>query len=401
MDVQTVSQLTRSIKGHLNQQFPATWVAGEISGLVQPASGHLYFTLKDAHAQLNAIIWNSDVQNLAFQPTDGMKVICRGGVDVYPQRGSYQLIVRKIQPQGVGALELALRQLRKKLADEGLFDPQHKRPLPALPKHVAVVTSPAGAAIRDFLQVLLRRWKQIRVTIVPARVQGPGAASEVAAAIRRCGKFSNVPDVIVVTRGGGSIEDLWTFNEEEVVRAIFESEVPVMTGIGHEIDVTLSDLVSDVRALTPSEAAERLVPSMDGLRQWLHTLAERLRIQMLHRLSVARSELESIASHPALTRPLARCRQLAMEVDQHEHQLHQAMRQMTATHHRDIVLLASRLEAMSPLKVLARGYSVTTNDQGRPLTDCRKIEVGDKILTRLANGSLHSTVEEILGNESS
>ena len=237
--------------------------------MTQPSSGHIYLSLKDKSSQINAIIWRSDAQSLKFEPTNGLEVVCRGSVDTYPQRGTYQLIIRQIQPKGIGSLELALRQLRQKLSNEGLFDAERKKQLPRFPKHIAVVTSPTGAAIRDFLQVLVRRWNKIRVTVVPAKVQGAGSAEEVAEAIRLCDEMSETPDAIVVTRGGGSMEDLWSFNSEVVVRAIADSTIPVISGVGHEIDVTLADLVADVRALTPSEAAERLVPRLSDVTGWL------------------------------------------------------------------------------------------------------------------------------------
>lgn len=395
MQVQTIAQLTRSIKNQLNSQFPAVWVGGEISGITQPSSGHIYFTLKDQHAQINAIIWRSDAINLNFELTNGLKVICRGGVDVYPQRGSYQLIVRKIQPQGIGALELALRQLQKKLAAEGLFDAAHKKPLPRIPKHIAVVTSPSGAAVRDFLQVLLRRWPNIRVTIVPAKVQGPGAAEEIAAGVAICQSFADRPDAIVVTRGGGSIEDLWAFNEEVVVRTIFASTIPVVSGVGHEIDVTLSDLVADVRALTPSEAAERLVPQIDGVKDMLLAAQQRLRQSIASRFRGAQDELDQLASRPVLTQPLARVRQAAIELDYIEQTLESRMKALLRNRHAEISSLAGRLNAINPLSVLARGYSLTTDKNGALLTDCQTIAEGDRIATRLANGTIESRVERV------
>ena len=275
-DTISVSQLTRQIKASLNNRFPSVWIEGEISGITRPSSGHVYLTLKDPHAQINGIIWASDAEALDFEIEQGMKVVCRGGVDVYPQRGVYQIIIRRIMPKGIGSLQLAFKQLHAKLSSEGLFDEDHKRDLPRLPKHIAVVTSPTGAAVRDFLQVLLRRWPNIRVTIVPSKVQGPGASQEIAAGIGYCQNFKTPPDVIVVTRGGGSIEDLWAFNEEVVVRAIHASEIPVISGVGHEIDVTLCDLVADARALTPSEAAERAVPDVEDVQHYLIQCQQRL-----------------------------------------------------------------------------------------------------------------------------
>ena len=395
MDVKTVTQLTRAIKFHLNNQFPATWVSGEISGITQPSSGHIYFTLKDLNAQINAIIWRSDAEQIKFQLQSGMKVLCRGGVDVYPQRGSYQLIVRKIQPEGVGALELAFRQLKDKLAKEGLFDASEKRELPTIPNHIAVVTSPNGAAVRDFLQVLNRRWKQIRVTVVPAKMQGPGAKEEIVAAISACQRFADRPEVVVVTRGGGSIEDLWAFNEEMVVRAIRGSEIPVVSGIGHEIDVTLSDLAADVRALTPSEAAERVVPDIDECRTLLRIFRQRLQSQVIKTFKSARQQLDALASRPALTRPLERVRQCWLELDYLEQRLHGAFQESTRTCSQRLAQMAGQLQALSPLSVLARGYSVTTDSEGKLLNDFEDLNAGDTIHTRLVNSVIHSRVEEV------
>lgn len=395
MDVKTVSQLTRSIKYHLNSQFPATWVSGEISEITQPRSGHVYFTLKDQHAQINAILWRSDVQQLKFELKSGMKVLCRGGVDVYPQRGTYQLIVRKIQPEGMGARELALRQLKEKLTREGVFDLDKKRALPAIPRHIAVITSPDGAAVHDFLQVLLRRWSLVRVTIVPAQMQGAGSVDEVVSAVNACQQMQEKPDVIVLTRGGGSVEDLWTFNEERVVRAIHASSIPIITGIGHEIDVTLSDHAADVRALTPSEAAERVVPELDEVRAGLDMLLRRLRRSVLVRYDQAQRELQDLASRPSLTKPLERVHQHAMQLDFLEQRMNAAFQRVATARKQQIVTLAGRLEAMNPLAVLARGYSLTTLPTGQLLTDCENISVGDTIATRVANGQLTCRVEDI------
>ena len=391
----SVSQLTQAIKYNLNDQFPSVWVGGEISGMTRPSSGHVYLTLKDERAQLNAIIWRSDAQRLKFELANGLEVVCRGGIDVYPQRGTYQLIIRQIQPKGIGALELAFRQLHAKLAAEGLFDESHKRPLPRFPKHIAVVTSPTGAAIRDFLQVLTRRWSNIRVTIVPAKVQGPGAAMEIAGAVTMCNHFATPLDAIVVTRGGGSVEDLWSFNEEIVVRAIHASRVPVVSGVGHEIDVTLSDLVADVRALTPSEAAERLVPDEQAVAANLRLAHQQLTQSLLGRIRNANLQLESLASRPVITQPLERIRQSAIELDNLESSMNRAAQQKISQFDQQLKTMAARMNSINPLAVLARGYSLTSNAAGELLVDCDSVRQGDKISTQLANGTLLSSVEQI------
>ncbi len=394
MDVLTISQLSRLIKSQLNNQFPAVWVAGEISGVTRPSSGHVYFTLKDQYAQINAIVWASEAERLEFEITNGLKVVCRGGVDVYPPRGSYQLIVRKMQPEGIGALQLAFRQLHQKLSAEGLFDQHHKRPLPLIPEHVAVVTSPSGAAVRDFLQVLTRRWPSIRVTIVPARVQGQGAAEDIAAGIGICQKFADRPDVIVVTRGGGSVEDLWSFNEELVVRAIHASQIPVVSGVGHEIDVTLADLVADVRALTPSEAAERIVPDLRDVSDTLQAVAKRLQRAIAGQVELATARLQQLASRPVLTRPLTLVEQASIELDYLEQNLHRQLREQLNRQTEVIANLAQRLQSISPLSVLARGYSLTNNSVGNLIRSVEDVESGARITTRISDGLIHSQVLE-------
>ena len=394
-DTISISQLTRNIKASLNNRFPSVWIEGEISGLTRPSSGHVYLTLKDPHAQINGIIWASDAATLDFELEQGMQVVCRGGVDVYPQRGTYQIIIRRITPKGVGSLQLAFKQLHAKLKAEGLFDPAHKRDLPRLPKHIAVVTSPTGAAVRDFLQVLLRRWPGMRVTIVPCKVQGPGAGEEIAAATRRCQRFGSPPDVIVLTRGGGSIEDLWAFNEEVVVREIYASSIPIISGVGHEIDVTLSDLAADSRALTPSEAAERVVPDIADVYRYLEQSQQRLANATRSKLRSATEELNALASRPVIQRPLESLRQAAMELDFIEKSICRTAEQQIARHRMELASLADRLNSISPLEVLARGYSLTSDSAGNLISTCKSIDLGDTIQTQIADGVITSQVKTI------
>ena len=279
-DVLTVSELTGQIKGVLEGEFPRVWVSGELTDLARPKSGHIYLTLKDDGAQVRGVIWRNTASRLGFQPEDGQHVLCCGEIDVYPPRGSYQLVIRQLQPQGEGAMQVALRQLQQRLETEGLFDPAHKKPLPPIPRSIAFVTSPTGAAIRDFLEVLRRRWPAVHVLVIPARVQGEGAAGEIVRGIKQANQLRPAPDVLVVGRGGGSMEDLWCFNEEPVLRAIFDSRIPVVSAVGHEIDVTLSDLVADRRALTPSEAGEIVVPSRTEMQSQLSASRRRLGIAL-------------------------------------------------------------------------------------------------------------------------
>ena len=391
----TVSVLTDAIRYSLNEVFKTVWVEGEVSGLTTPQSGHLYFNLKDESAQLNCIIWRTAAGRLPFKIKNGQKLICGGSIDVYPQRGSYQLIIQQVQPVGIGALELAFRQLKEKLQKEGLFDPAAKQPIPRYPKRVAVVTSPTSAAIRDFLQVLTRRWSTTDVLVVPVRVQGDGAADEIAAAIERLQKMKNPVDVIVVTRGGGSIEDLWSFNEEKVCRAIFKSKIPVVSGVGHEIDITLSDLVADVRALTPSEAAERLVPDRADFKRQLGNVSQRMQQALTSKIDNAELRLARFSNHSALLKPLEALERRSEEVHALAAGMHQQVQLMMRLKETNLVSLAEKLDLVSPLGVLKRGYSLTTNEQGGVIKSSKELGVGSVIQTRLAEGSVTSRVEEI------
>ncbi|MGB7344038.1 MAG: exodeoxyribonuclease VII large subunit, partial [Pirellulaceae bacterium] len=260
----SVSDLTLHIKAMVEELFPPLWVAGEISDLVRARSGHVYFTLKDDASQIRAVMWRSSAERLNFDMEDGQAVLCFGNLEVYAPRGTYQLVVRKAQPQGIGALQLAFQKLQAKLAAEGLFAAERKRPLPEFPRRIGIVTSPTGAAVRDFLQAAANRFRGVEIVVIPALVQGQGAAKSIVGAIRAAHQLQPPLDVLVVSRGGGSLEDLWCFNEEPVVRAIAESDLPTVSAVGHEIDVTLADLAADVRALTPTDAATHVLP--DGRR---------------------------------------------------------------------------------------------------------------------------------------
>ncbi len=391
----TVSVLTDAIRYSLNEVFKTVWVEGEVSGLTTPQSGHLYFNLKDESAQLNCIIWRTAAGRLPFKIKNGQKLICGGSIDVYPQRGSYQLIIQQVQPVGIGALELAFRQLKEKLQSEGLFDPSRKQPIPRYPKRVAVVTSPTSAAVRDFLQVLTRRWAATDVLVVPVRVQGDGSADEIVTAIQQLQTMKNPVDVIVVTRGGGSIEDLWSFNEEKVCRAIAESQIPIISGVGHEIDVTLSDLVADVRALTPSEAAERLVPDGVDFKRQLGNVSQRMQTALTAKIENAELRLARFSHHSALLKPLEALDRRKEEVDALAAAMHQQVQLMMRLKETNLVSMAEKLDLVSPLGVLKRGYSLTTNEQGRVIKSSDEVSIGSLIQTRLAQGSVTSRVEEI------
>lgn len=391
--VLTVSQLTALLKGVVEESFPSVWVSGEISNFSQPQSGHCYFTLKDEGSQLRAVMWRNTATRLKLRLHDGLEVVCRGRLELYPPRGSYQLVVDELQPKGVGALELALRQLREKLTREGLFDPSRKRRLPEFPRRIGVVTSPTGAAIRDFLQVMQRRWRGVEVLIFPARVQGDCAADEIAAGIRAANAVSPPVDVLVVTRGGGSLEDLWCFNEETVVRAIAASRIPTVSAIGHEIDVTLSDLAADVRALTPSEAAERVVPSTQDVTEFVHTLRKRLSHAITTRVVQLRSRAESLGSRPALARPLDGIHLRGRRLDELSSRLATAGKAYLRDRHAAIRGVAGKLESLSPLGVLARGYSLTyVGEDKRLVSDAQTLRPGDQLTTRFQYGAAISVV---------
>jgi exodeoxyribonuclease VII large subunit len=390
----SVAQLTDMLKMVVSETFSEVWVAGELSNCVGAGSGHWYLTLKDDEAQLRAVIWRNVAQKLRFTPEDGLAVIARGRIDIYAPRGTYQLVIEELQPRGVGAAELALRKLRDKLAAEGLFDSARKRPLPTFPRRIGIVTSPTGAAIRDFLEVLNRRWQGIDVLVLPARVQGEGSAAEIARAIQTANKLTPPLDALIIARGGGSSEDLWSFNEEVVVRAIAASAVPTISAIGHEIDVTLADLVADVRALTPSEAAERVVPSARDLQEQLAGLGQRFLSGLTWRAQNARRRLEMILHRPPFRRPFDRVLQHAQGLDSWFERARRSMAIQLQRGNQQLAARAAQLEALSPLQTLRRGYSVTTlAETGELVTNSSQVSPGALLKTRLAEGEVLSRVE--------
>ena len=363
----TVSDLTGVIKELLESTLPAVRVEGELSNVVLARSGHLYATLKDEDAQIRVVMWKGKASRLKFDPADGLAVIAEGNVEVYAPRGAYQLILASLAPVGVGALELAFRQLQEKLAAEGLFDPERKRPLPAFPRRLALVTSPTGAAVRDVLQVLGRRWRGTDVVVVPTPVQGDGAATKIAAALRTAGALPGV-EVVLLVRGGGSLEDLWAFNEEPVARAIAACRAPVVCGVGHEIDVTIADLAADRRALTPSEAAELAVPDGREVEGLLLDAAARLPEALRRRVRTESQRLDELGAR------LPRAATRAVEAGR-----------------ASLDRLGGELHALSPLAVLGRGYSLTTRG-GKVVRDAAAVSAGDEITTRLATGEIRSRV---------
>jgi exodeoxyribonuclease VII large subunit len=366
----TVSELTAKIKTALERKFADVALRAEVSNVSRPRSGHVYLVLKDDSAQLRAVLWKSDAQKLVFELEDGLAVKVWGRLTVYAPRGEYQLTIRTIEPEGIGALELAFRQTVARLAAEGLFDPSHKKPLPRFPRRIILVTSPTGAAVRDLLQITGRRWPLAEILIAPTLVQGPGAAEQVAAAISLANRVAGA-DLVIVARGGGSLEDLWAFNEEVVARAIYGSRLPVVSAIGHEVDLTVADLVADRRALTPSEAGEISVPDAREVAQHLDRLADRLGRAGQWRIDQARDRLDDLKGRAD-----------------------RALRRALDDRRNRLARLAGRLEALSPLAVLARGYSLTFKDDGTtPLRSAGDVHPGDRIVTRLASGRVVSRVE--------
>jgi exodeoxyribonuclease VII large subunit len=392
----TVAQLTAQIKNSLEGEFPSVWVVGEISNYSRPQSGHSYFTLKDDQAQIRAVMWRSAAAKLKFALADGLDVVCHGHIDVYAPRGSYQLVIDQLQPKGVGALELALRKLREKLAAEGLFDPARKRKLPAFPRKVAFVTSPTGAAIHDFLQVLRRRWRGVDVLVIPARVQGEGAVQEIVAGIRLANRLSPRPDVLIVGRGGGSLEDLWSFNEEPVVRAIAASKIPTVSAVGHEIDVTLADLAADVRALTPSEAAERIVPAAEEISARVRAYHSRLRHAAHRRVMWLRARYDGIAAQRPFRRPFDLIHDRNRSLDELALHGNSAMRRQMREYEGRLATIAGKIDSLSPLAVLARGYTITQDNQsGAVIRAARRLRIGQSIVTRFSEGSAISKIEAV------
>jgi exodeoxyribonuclease VII large subunit len=397
--VLTVSQLTRQIKDAVEGNFPLVWVVGEVTNCTRAGSGHVYLTLKDDAAQIRGVVWRSTAARLKFEIHDGLEVVAAGPVEVYEARGTYQLIIEQLVPQGVGALELAFRQLCEKLSAEGLFAAERKRPLPRFPRRIGLVTSPTGAAVRDMLQIITRRWRAVDIVIVPVAVQGDGAAAEIARALRSVHEIPGV-DLVISGRGGGSLEDLWAFNEEVVARAIFECRIPVVSAVGHEIDVTIADLVADVRALTPSEAAELVVPHIDEIRAELSTFEAHLVKALRSQAATSRNRLEALASRRVLTRPAERLRDMARRVDELESRLRRALAQRFQTARQDLVAAGATLEALSPLKVLERGYSVTRMiPSGVVVRSAGQVHTGDTIETLLQSGRLTSRVEDVRDHE--
>lgn len=387
-NVLTVTELNRHIKLLVDGDalLGGVCVRGELSNYKIYPSGHHYFTLKDAESSLRCVMFRGSAAKLRFRPENGMGVTAFGRVSVYPRDGAYQLYVEELMPEGMGDLQVAYEQLKAKLEGEGLFDRAHKKPLPEFPGRIAVVTSSAGAAVHDIIRILGRRWPMAKVLLLPVRVQGTEAPPEIAGAIRYANAHG-VADVIITGRGGGSIEDLWAFNDERVARAIYDSEIPVISAVGHEPDVTISDYVADVRAATPSNAAELAVPDLNEIAEVLDNLDIRSRQSMKKKLSELSAKLSELKSSRAMLSPAAYLDTKKLALDHVSDRLAAAGQRTVADRRREYVRLAAALDAMSPLKVLARGYAIAQGPGGiiRSVSDAGQ---GDAISVELADGSL-------------
>ncbi len=395
----SVSELTRLIRMSLEETFRGVVVRGEASGVHASQAGHLYFTLKDAAAQIRVVMWANTARRLKFRVEDGAELIVGGGLSVYEARGEYQVVASWIEPCGVGALQLAFEQLKAKLEKEGLFDPARKKPLPFLPRAIALVTSPSGAAVRDMLNIIDARFPRVQILVFPVKVQGEGAGEEIASAIRHLNdappSVFGVPaiDVMIVGRGGGSLEDLWCFNEEVVARAIFASRIPVISAVGHETDVTISDLVADRRALTPSDAAQIVVPDRREQLAELGELGRRMARTLVNVVNLARARLDALRESKAFRRPFELLAQLSQRTDDSAVRLSAAMRLRMTQADARLGALTAKLDALSPLKVLRRGYSITRKaDDGRIVTNAGQLRSGEKIVTILDVGKAESVV---------
>jgi len=393
--IYTVPQLTKLIRNCLTERFFAIWVAGEISNLRTPQSGHAYFTLKDKDAQLSCVMFRSAAAKLRFVLEDGMEVVALGDIDVYEPRGTYQLVVRAVEPKGAGALQIAFEQLKRKLAAEGLFDPSRKKELPFLPARIAIVTSPTGAAIRDMLRVITSRYPPARVAIYPVRVQGEGASAEISKAISDL-DAANLADVIIVGRGGGSLEDLWAFNEENVARSIYRSNIPVISAVGHEIDFTISDMVADVRALTPTHAGQLVVPKLEDLLQGLKSARTSLVRSLRQRVELSQARLDALRSRPGFRQPRELVRARAQLLDELWTSAGRSLARIVEQKRTNAERLADMLEGLSPLNTLRRGYSITFRGKNRrPITDSKALQPGDLVRTLVAKGSFTATVKDV------
>ena len=397
LEIFSVSHITRIIKSLLEENIPAIWVEGEISNFKPHYSGHLYFTLKDPDAQISAVVWKSRTSNLTFDPEDGMLVQAYGMIRLYEKSGRYQLDIIRMQPAGIGKLQLAFEQLKQKLDAEGLFDPSIKKGIPFFPEKIGIVTSATGAAIKDMTNVIRRRAPHVQLIVRNAKVQGTGAAEDIANGIREFNQYGDV-DLLIVGRGGGSYEDLWAFNEEVVARAIHESAVPVISAVGHEIDFTISDFVADLRAPTPSAAAELAVPDSRELRENIILIQNRITQLFLKKIEFARERIRNIQTSYGYKKPINDIRQYAMQVDELSLKLEQSVSRKIFQNKEYCNQIKIRLRNLDPIKVLERGYSISYIE-GRLIKDIKKVNIESEMQTEIASGMILSTVKQKKGKK--
>ena len=391
----SVSQITRTISRTIEQQpeLQNVWVKGQISNLSTPASGHIYFTLKDANSTIRSIVFKSSASRLKYLPSDGEEVLVQGNIKIYAASSNYQIVISKIEPLGIGALQRAFEELKQRLADEGLFDSQHKQPLPEFPEKIGVITSETGAAIQDIQKVLRNRFPLAELLLYPTLVQGDYASAQIANAIRVMNGRTDI-DVLIVGRGGGSIEDLWAFNEEKVARAIFASKIPVVSAVGHETDFTISDMVADHRSPTPSAAVEHVVPDQQELLLQLKTVEERIRTLILRRFSTQHNEIDMLNEELSPSKRIDSIHQFSQTIDELEMSYYREINERFESKNALLESFAAQLNGLSPLATLKRGYSITRTSTGEIITSNEQVNVGDRLNVRLSQGRLLCTVDE-------
>lgn len=390
----TVSEINSGIAQKLETGNTVVWVEGELSNWKRASSGHCYFRLKDEQSQIPAVMWRSTTSQLTFEPEDGLAVMAIGSIRVYQRGGYYQLDIHRMMPAGQGALHLAFEKLKEKLLKEGLFDPEHKKPLPRSLKSIGVVTSKTGAAIRDIVRVVSSRAPQTDIVLVDTAVQGDKAPSEIDSAIQQLNHYGNV-DLMIVGRGGGSIEDLWAFNDEKVARAIFESEIPVISAIGHEIDFTIADFVADVRAATPSAAAEISVPDCRERQRYFQACSERFTNDFHRYFSQIGTRLERAMTSRAIHRPLRMVQEAAQSRDEAQERCCRSLKTIFKTVNEKFNTAGSRLQSLSPLSILGRGYSVVIDKEGKTVRSSEEVKKGDQVTLRFAKGEAEAVVEKL------
>ncbi|MCD7859037.1 MAG: exodeoxyribonuclease VII large subunit [Firmicutes bacterium] len=389
----SVTQINEYLRGRMDADplLSSVAVRGEISNFKTYPSGHSYFTVKDESAALKCVMFRGNASRLRFRPEDGMKVIAMGKVTVYPRDGAYQLYVSAMALDGVGDLNAAFEALKKKLAAQGLFDPAHKKPIPRYPQTIGIVTSSAGAAVHDMLRILRKRYPLVRVKLLPVSVQGEAAPPEIAAAIRYANRWK-LADLLIVGRGGGSLEDLWAFNDERVARAIYDSEIPIISAVGHEPDVTIADYVADLRAATPSNGAELAVPDRQALYQLLDSSSAAMNAALSRQLRAARQQLAALSRSPVLQSPQSYLNQKRKNLELLKNRMVSGENQILARQNHRFIGLTAKLDAMSPLKVLTRGYAMAQGEDGAVLRSVSQVEAGDRLHIRVSDGTIHASV---------